>query len=62
MTDTSATIERRVERIETIIEQLESADVSLGEARELRDEAKTLLEDVQADLDVGDGTVEELHE
>lgn len=62
MTDTSATIERRVERIETIIEELESADVSLGEARELRDEAKTLLEDVQADLDVGDGTVEELHE
>ncbi|GAB7092543.1 hypothetical protein JCM18237_28140 [Halorubrum luteum] len=62
MTDTNATIERRVERIETIIEQLESGDVSLAEARELRDEAKTLLENVQADLDVGDGTVEELHE
>lgn len=61
MTD-SETLEQRVDRIEQIIERLESEELSLREATELRDEANELLEDLQTELDVGDGTITELEE
>lgn len=47
----------KVDRIETIVERLDSGDVSLEEAQKLHKEGQTLLEELQADLDVGDGTV-----
>jgi len=46
-----------VDRIETIVETLENGDVSLEEAEELHEEGQTLLEALQDDLDIGDGTV-----
>ena len=46
-----------VDRIETIVETLENGDASLEEAEELHEEGQTLLEALQEDLDVGDGTV-----
>ena len=61
MTD-SETLEQRVDRIEQIIERLESEELSLREATALRDEANELLEDLQTELDVGDGTITELEE
>jgi len=50
-------ISDKVDRIETIVETLENGDVSLEEAEELHEEGQTLLEALQEDLDVGDGTV-----
>jgi len=51
-------ISDKVDRIETIVETLENGDVvSLEEATELHEEGQTLLEALQDDLDVGDGTV-----
>ncbi len=50
-------ISDKVDRIETIVERLDSGDVSLEEAQQLHEEGQTLLEELQADLDVGDGTV-----
>ena len=47
----------KVDRIETIVERLDSGDVSLEEAQKLHKEGQTLLEELQADLDVGDGTI-----
>ncbi len=50
-------ISDKVDRIETIVERLDSGDVSLEEAQKLHEEGQTLFEELQADLDVGDGTV-----
>ena len=50
-------ISDKVDRIETIVETLENGDVSLEEAEELHEEGQKLLEALQEDLDVGDGTV-----
>jgi len=47
----------KVDRIETIVERLDSGDVSLEEAQKLHKEGQTLLKELQADLDVGDGTI-----
>lgn len=50
-------ISDKVDRIETIVETLENGDVSLEEAEELHEKGRTLLEALEDDLDVGDGTV-----
>jgi len=56
MTDNN-TISEKVDRIETIIEQLEDGDVSLEEAQELREEGKEVLTDLEETLEVGDGEI-----
>ena len=55
-------IDERIDRVEAIIERLESEDVSLAEAKELRDEAAEQLTALETELNVGDGTVTELGE
>lgn len=50
-------IDRKVERVEEIIETLEDGDVSLGTAEDLREEGKQLLAELEAQLDVGDGDI-----
>ena len=56
MTD-STPISEKVDRIETIIEQLEDGEVSLEEAQELREEGKKVLTDLEETLEVGDGEI-----
>ncbi|PSQ32513.1 exodeoxyribonuclease VII small subunit [Halobacteriales archaeon SW_10_68_16] len=51
------TISEKVDRVETIIETLEDGDVSLERAQELHAEGQALLEELQADLDVGSGEI-----
>jgi len=50
-------ISDKVDRIETIVETLENGDISLEEAEELHIEGQAVLEALQDELDVGDGTV-----
>lgn len=57
-----ASIDDRIERIETIIDKLESGDPSLSEAATLRDEAHEHIETLREELAVSDGTVVELDE
>ena len=57
MTDTD--IAEKTDRIESIIDQLESGDVSLERATELKAEGDELLEELEAELDLGDGEVRE---
>lgn len=62
MTDTSpldadASITDKMERIRSIIETLEDGEVSLERAKELRDEGRALLAEVEDDLDLGDSTI-----
>jgi exodeoxyribonuclease VII small subunit len=59
-TDPPASISAKRERVEEIIEVLERGEVSLERAKELRDEGRALLADLEDDLDVGDGTISEL--
>ena len=56
MTDNTP-IGDKVDRIETIIDQLEDGDVSLEQAQELREEGKEILVDLEETLDVGDGEI-----
>lgn len=56
MTDTTP-ISDKVDRIETIIEQLEDGEVSLEEAQELREEGKEVLVELEETLEVGDGEI-----
>ena len=53
----STPISDKVDRIETIIEQLEDGEVSLEEAQELREEGKEVLTDLEETLEVGDGEI-----
>jgi len=48
-----------VERLETIIETLDTGEVSLERAQELHEEGQALLEDLEEMLDVGEGSVNE---
>ena len=50
-------ISEKVDRIESIVDTLENGDVSLEEAQELHKEGQTLIEELQDDLDVGDGAI-----
>ncbi len=52
-------INKKVDRIESIVETLENGNVSLEEAQELHKEGQTLIEELQDELDVGDGTIVE---
>jgi exodeoxyribonuclease VII small subunit len=51
------TIDEKVARVEAIIEQLEAGEVSLGEAKDLRDEGKALLQELEGDLDIGEAEI-----
>lgn len=53
--DESIAVKR--DRLETIISQLEDGDVSLERATELHAEGEALLDDLEDDLDIGDGDV-----
>lgn len=55
--DEAGEIGEKMARVREIIDQLEDGEVSLERARELRDEGKTLLADVEDDLDLGDASV-----
>lgn len=50
-------ISEKVDRIEEIIETLEAGEVSLERAKSLHEEGQSLVEDLEMDLDVGEGTV-----
>jgi exodeoxyribonuclease VII small subunit len=52
-------IEARVDRVETIIERLETEDLSLADATRLRAEAEQLLAELDSSLDLGEGSVVE---
>lgn len=56
-TETDAEIGETMDRIREIIAQLEDGEVSLERAKELRDEGKELLADVEEELDFGDASV-----
>lgn len=58
--DDPESIAEKRERVETIVERLERGDVSLERAKELRDEGRRLLAELEADLDLGEGTVTEV--
>lgn len=47
----------KVNRVETIIEQLEDGEVSLEEAQELREEGQEILAELEETLAVGDGEI-----
>lgn len=46
-----------VDRIETIIDRLESGDIDLAEARSLLEEGQNRLERLEEALDVGTGEI-----
>jgi Exonuclease VII small subunit. len=50
-------ISDKVDRVETIIEQLEDGDISLEEAQELRDEGQEILAELEETLAVADGEI-----
>ncbi|MFT4881583.1 MAG: exodeoxyribonuclease VII small subunit [Natronomonas sp.] len=52
-------IEARVDRVETIIERLETEDLPLADATRLRTEAEQLLAELDSTLDLGEGSVVE---
>ncbi len=57
MVESSADIEERLGRLETIAETLEDGEVDLVTAKELREEADEHLEILRDQLDVGDGEI-----
>jgi exodeoxyribonuclease VII small subunit len=56
-TETYGEIGRKMDRIQEIIDQLDNGEPSLERAKQLRDEGKELLADVETELDVGEGSV-----
>jgi len=46
-----------MERVRDIIAQLDAGDVSLEQAKALHDEGHELLADIEADLDLGEGSI-----
>lgn len=56
-TDTDDDIGAKMERLREIVAQLEDGEVSLERAKELRDEGRDLLADVEEHLDLGEGSV-----
>lgn len=64
MTDSSDTteIDRKVQRVESIIERLEAGEVSLGEGKELLEEGKSHLQDLEELLELGEGEVIDLED
>lgn len=62
MTDDATTIAAKTERVAQSIERLEDGEVSLEQAAELHREARALLDELEAELAVGDGEVVERDE
>ncbi len=60
MTDTSAQIQQRIDRLRAIAETLEDGEIGLPEAKQLREEADELLEELQVELETDDGQIMEL--
>lgn len=56
-TETDGEIGPKMDRIRDIVAQLEDGEVSLERAKELRDEGKDLLAEVEEHLDLGDAFV-----
>ena len=56
------TISETTDRLETIIAELESGDASLQEAKELHEEGEELVNALEEQLDLGDGSVREIAE
>lgn len=54
---TADTIAAKTDRLETIIATLEAGDVSLEEAQQLHTEGQSLIDDLETELDLGDGTI-----
>ncbi|MFP9193730.1 exodeoxyribonuclease VII small subunit [Natrialbaceae archaeon A-CW1-1] len=54
-----ASISDKTERLEEIIAQLEDGEVSLERANELHNEGARLLEELEEELDIGEGEVVE---
>lgn len=60
MTDTTMTetsIAEKTDRLEDIIAQLEDGEISLERANELHEEGQELIEQLEEELDIGDGEV-----
>lgn len=57
-----AEIQERIDRVEAIIEQLESSEPSLDEGTELRDEARQQIREIRELLNRGCGTIVEIDE
>jgi exodeoxyribonuclease VII small subunit len=53
-------IERQMDRVEEIIDQLDADEVSLEDGRELYDEGQELLAEIREQLQDGDGEVTEI--
>lgn len=53
-----ASIGELTERLEAIIAQLEDGEASLERMQELHSEGRAILENLRAELNVGEGTVE----
>ena len=52
---TTDSIGEKTDRLESIIDQLENGDVSLQRAKELHEEGKELLSELEVDLDTDEG-------
>lgn len=52
-------IDAKIDRLEEIIEQLEQGDVPLARAKELHDEGRDILAELDAELALDEETVDE---
>lgn len=50
-------IGEKTDRLEAIIDQLENGDVSLQRAKELHEEGTKLLNELETELDAGEGAI-----
>jgi exonuclease VII small subunit len=57
-----ADIQERIDRLEAIAERLETGEIDLATAKQLREEADDHLAWLRSELDVEDGTLVELPE
>ncbi|MCU4802366.1 exodeoxyribonuclease VII small subunit [Halobacteria archaeon HArc-gm2] len=55
---TENSIGEKTERLEHIITQIEDGEVSLERANELHEEGQQLIDELQGQLDIGDGDVQ----
>jgi Exonuclease VII small subunit. len=54
---TDDSIAAKTERLEAIVTQLENGDPSLEQAQQLHAEGESLLEELESELDLGDGEI-----
>jgi hypothetical protein len=55
--DPEASISEKMDRVHETIETIEGCELSLERAKHLRDEGRQILETVEDDLEIGDGTI-----